>query len=479
MNTILDRKGYCIPKKDLSNEAIKDMKNELTVYPIVTSDYSIVTEPFKVYRETNNYIIVPRNYGIEKFGKPKINSLSNIIKVDVTFSTLFQLRDYQRQAISDCYKAFKKTGGCILQLGTGLGKTFCSCWMIAELKGKAIIIVNTNTLKEQWTSEINKFIPNARIGYIQQNKMDVLDKDIVIAMLQSITLKEYPSEVFIGYKLAVFDETHRICSKKFSRSIFTIGAQYNLGLSATPERKDGLTKVLHFHLGQVAHKNKKTHENEILVSIYKIRNKNYKEIYTRFGKPNRPAMITKLTITPERNNLILSKIVELVNDPERQILVMTERREHALLMRDTLSQKGISSGVYFGQMKYTDLEKSKAERVLIGTSKMTLEGFDCPKLNTLVFAAPLSGNIEQGFGRILRQSHAVPTMIIDFVDCFSSFEYSGRNRERFFKSKVNSITYYNVDIVSNEIIIKETKKWIPKDSEEEQAEPEFVDSEEE
>ena len=102
---------------------------------------------------------------------------------------------------------------------------------------------------EQWIERIEQFLPDARIGIIQQNKVKVQGKDIVIAMIQSISMKNYPMEIFDQFGLSIFDECHHISSQVFSRCLPKVGNKYMLGLSATPKRKDGLSKVFHWYLG--------------------------------------------------------------------------------------------------------------------------------------------------------------------------------------------------------------------------------------
>jgi len=90
--------------------------------------------------------------------------------------------------------------------------------------------------------------PGATIGVVQQNKKEV-DCDFVIAMLQSLSLKEYSFSDFESIGTLIVDEAHHICAKVFSQSLFKMCPRHIYGLSATPERKDGLTKVLHWFMG--------------------------------------------------------------------------------------------------------------------------------------------------------------------------------------------------------------------------------------
>ena len=94
-------------------------------------------------------------------------------------------------------------------------------------------------------------MPTARVGLIQQGVVDVDGKDIVIAMLQSLSMKSYATEVFAGFGMCCFDECHHLGAEVFSRALVKTSTRYMLGLSATPDRKDRLRRVFEWHLGTV------------------------------------------------------------------------------------------------------------------------------------------------------------------------------------------------------------------------------------
>ena len=62
-------------------------------------------------------------------------------------------------------------------------------------------------------------------------------------------MKEYPESVFKDFGFVIYDECHRLGAETFSRALLKTGCKYTLGLSATPNRADGLSKVFQWHLG--------------------------------------------------------------------------------------------------------------------------------------------------------------------------------------------------------------------------------------
>ena len=124
----------------------------------------------------------------------------------------------------------------------------------------------------QWFDRIQEFLPTARIGKIQQNTIDIDNKDIVLAMVQSLSMKEYKSDVFSSFGLAVFDECHHLGAEVFCRALPKVATYYMLGLSATPNRKDGLRKVFEWYLGDMVYCIKQREPDMVLVDLIEYYN---------------------------------------------------------------------------------------------------------------------------------------------------------------------------------------------------------------
>ena len=161
------------------------------------------------------------------------------------------MRPYQIPAVEAYLKCAKNKGCGLLELYCGAGKTVCTLKIISELRLKTIIIVHKSFLLNQWEERINEFLPGAKVGRIQGEIINIEDKDIVIAMLQSLSMKEYPLSIFRSFGLTIIDEVHHISPEVFSRALFKVVTTHMLGLSATMKRKDGLTRVFKMFLGDI------------------------------------------------------------------------------------------------------------------------------------------------------------------------------------------------------------------------------------
>lgn len=202
--TYLGKRGYVLLKKYFSDKLINEIKNELTVKPFVNDDYGLPPEEFKVYAENSSKLYIPKFYGIEKIGKPDINRTPH--GQNVVFDFKGELRQNQIEPVEVALKECREKGGGILALPCASGKTCIALYLLSVLGQKSLIIVHKEFLLNQWKERIEQFLPDAKIGVIQQNKVDIEDKDIVIAMLQSISMKEYALNTFDSMNTVIVDE---------------------------------------------------------------------------------------------------------------------------------------------------------------------------------------------------------------------------------------------------------------------------------
>ena len=444
--SLINNKGYISRKNIIDPILLKEIRNELTVKPNINPNFAEATEPYPVYFESESNIYLPRFYALEKLGPPKKGVKFNSVhcpNLDCTMS----LRDYQIPIITKTLDILRNgCGGGILELYTGSGKTSIALYLMCELKVKTLIIVHKSFLLQQWIERIKQFVPNATIGTIQGKAFDVAGKDIVIGMLQTLSMKEFKYEQFADFGLTIVDETHHIGAEVFCRSLIKIATQYMIGLSATPTRKDGLTKVIHWFIGPTAYSLQRDGSQAQKVIVKKIifkstdmaylcEHKNFK------GSVMLPAMINQVCEYTPRNALIIHEILYYARESERQIMVISDRINHLHELKqiiDTCSSKShidkekLVTGLYTGRQKQNELNISEKAKIIFSSYAMCREGLDIQSLNTIIFATS-NGDVIQTCGRILRKTHNVSPLIIDIVDNFSSFKGQSKKRDAFYK----------------------------------------------
>lgn len=236
-----------------------------------------------------------------------------------------------------------------------------------------------------------------------------------------------------NFKLADFGpivhNCHHLGSKTFSSIFYKVQTKYHLGLSATPDRKDGLTKVIYWFLGPQIINLKRTSDIPSVKFLFNNTD-GYEEKYNKIGKINVPTMLTDLKLKEGRNKLIVDTLIGLLAQ-NRKILVLTDRREHCQILLDMLPE-GVA-GKCVGGMKKVDRDNTNEQRIILGTYQASGEGFDVAELDTLILATPRS-DIEQAIGRILRQKNVNDPVIYDIVDNFSVFKGQYYKRRKFYKN---------------------------------------------
>ena len=311
-STYLGAKGYTIYKESLTVHEQELIRRELLVRPFAPKSSICKPQAFPVYRESKNKFYVPRFYGINTYGIPEGERISSGKDINLKFKG--ELRDFQKPIVETYVKSALNNECGLLEIHTGAGKTVMGLNIISKLKKKTIIIVHKDFLLRQWIERIEQFLPNAKVGRIQGKILDIEDKDIVIGMLQSIAMKEYPPEVFSDFGLTIIDECHHISAEVFSRSLFKIVTKYMLGLSATMNRKDGLTNVIKMFLGEVVYKKERKGENNVLVRAIQYSNddEDYSKIEYNFkGQVHYTKMIKKLCEFNRRSEFIFLTIKHL------------------------------------------------------------------------------------------------------------------------------------------------------------------------
>jgi superfamily II DNA or RNA helicase len=428
-------KGYTVFKSDLTDNEIQKIKNDLKVIPKILGAPCSINKYYLVYRESPNKLYVPHYYGLAKFGPPNEIKLSEGDNINIQFKG--NLRPIQNEVINAYISSVTKNnyGGGLLELRCGGGKTICALNIISILKKKTLIIVHKEFLMNQWIERINDFLPNSKIGVIQGSTIDIDNKDIVIGMLQSLSMKDYDSNLFNSFGLTIIDEVHHISSEVFSKVLFKLVTKFMLGLSATMNRKDGTTKIFKMFLGEIVFKvdNKEQHNVLIRTIDYHVDDEEFnKIIYDYRGNPQYSTMITKLCKYNERSDFIIKILFDLfAENPNQQVMILAHNKSILVYLYQKIKDANIKSvGYYVGGMKDADLKETEGKDIVIATYSMAAEALDIKTLTTLIMATPKT-DIEQSIGRILREKHK-QAIVIDIIDSHTMFKNQWKKRKTFY-----------------------------------------------
>ena len=415
----------CIVDKSLITEA---HIQELTVVKDERGPYGFREEQktFNVYEmREDGYVLVPRKWAEARIKQEIIVNFESFHCTSERLSFQGRLyNDMQKAAADACVTNLRESGCGVLSMATGMGKTVVALYACCELKVKTLVVVHRQCLMSQWAERVKQFIPEVRVGKIQQGTIDVEDCDIIVGMLQSISMRNYDIDIFSDIGMVIFDEVHAVPTSVFSRVFIKLCVPYMLGLSATPERRDGLSRVIHWFLGPTIFEKILEGRNEIVVRVV-----NYFPKITVTKYSNMAVIINKLCNMVSRNEIIVKTIRNLVYEGHR-VIVLSDRRLHCEELANML-MPCISSGLYMGGMKEQELEKSKESTVLIATYAIAKEGLDIPQFDALVLATPRS-DVVQACGRILHSKTNNNPVIVDIVDNWNIGIYQFKKRQVYY-----------------------------------------------
>jgi len=419
---------------------------KLTVCPRVAAGNSaIVPAPFPVYQETDTHLLLPKFLGQEWCGQPERDERCiGEPEAFVFQGSLSNSKERpQQQAHDRCCQQLGMTGGALLVLPCGFGKTVVSLAVAASLKRKTLVVVTSVELARQWIERISQFL-GCEAGLIQEDKY-CIDKPVTVAMLQTL-LRRKPDLSPFG--TCIVDEAHHVAARSFSQVMPLIPCRYILGLSATPNRKDGLSRLLLWTLGPLAFKAERQDSDSPNVMQCVVTEGARRVITYKNGDVGRSKMITLLTQDATRNHFIAHMVhMVLKTNRNRKLLMLTERREQTQALVELL-QNSWTCGVMLGGMKEMEIESQKDAQVLLSTYHYCSEGFDLPRLDTLFLLSPRS-DVEQSVGRVLRQHpDKQKPLVLDFVDNFSVFEPQSEKRLRYYRKLKSCIkTYYQAELL--------------------------------
>jgi len=338
----------------------------------------------------------------------------------ITAKFMGKLRKDQKAAVR---ALFKHEAG-VLSAPTAFGKTVIAAAMIARRKVSTLVLVHRAELLRQWQERLTGFLdlPEGGLGMIGGGKKKLSGK-VDIAVMQSLIRMENLSELLDEYGQIIVDECHHISAFSFETVLKQSKARYVLGLTATPIRRDGHQPIIHMQCGPVRHAAAKS---EVAPTQLEVWPQYLPAPEIPLDSPIQTTF--RILTTDEKRNRKVSEDILSAYREGRKILVLTERTDHLVLLREGLGDAVEHCFVLHGRLSkkqrasiFAELKSLEAStpHVLLATGRLIGEGFDHPPLDTLVLAMPISwkGTLQQYAGR-LHRDHADKrdVRIYDYVE---------------------------------------------------------------
>ena len=500
LDRVLTSKGYAIKKSFLSDAQVQQIKMELTMSPKVLDKFQSANTKFPIYHESKTRFYVPRHWGTVQFGEPESNIVSEgqPLSDSVVFRSTFPPRDFQK----DIMTSFIERGANgLICVPCGYGKTFMALYLAIQLKRRFLIIVDKEFLMNQWKSEIENFIEGATVGILQGATCQVgnttvagkertvqelkqfardaglkvggtrnelvkrleeagiditplskeVNYDVTICMIQTICRQDFPDGFFADYGFTIFDECHHLGAAYFSQALLKIQTKYMLGLSATPDREDGLSCVFEYYLGEAVYKKtQREPDKEAVVKAiwFSSEDPAYEQVPLNWrGEPVMATLLNQVADFEPRNQMILTHLKEYATDPNRFILLLSDRISQLEWFEKQLeADNQYTWGYYVGGMKQNKLDENAEKcQILLATYQMASEAFSVKKLNTVFLLTPRK-RVEQSTGRIFRQrvdERKVAPHIIDILDSHDCHKRRWLIRKKFYKECEYTIQHIN------------------------------------
>ena len=382
----------------------------------------------RLYSKWKDSLWIPRGYMRRLLIQSRENDLDPQIddqrralpEKDFTFSGT--LKTFQAKAVA---KMLSKEFG-TLSAPTGSGKTVMALYMIAARKQPTLIIVHTKELAFQWIAAIEQFlgIEESEVGLIGAGKHKTGEK-VTVALVQS--LYRCADEVYKGVGHLVVDECHRAPSRTFTEAVTEFDSKYMLGLSATPWRRDKLSELIFWHLGDVhweVDKSQLVADGHILRVEVICRETDFEPYHDPVQHYSK--MLLELTTDDDRNRLIAADVAQESAVSRGVCLVLSDRKMHCETLKAMLKYKhNVQADLLTGDLTTEERRRvlqrlnNGETKVLIATGQLVGEGFDCKALSTLFLSTPIrfSGRLIQYLGRVLRPDQdKQPARVFDYVD---------------------------------------------------------------
>jgi superfamily II DNA or RNA helicase len=339
-----------------------------------------------------------------------------------------ELRPEQERAV----KAMAQHEHGVLAAPPGSGKTVMGCALIARHRTSTLVLVHRSVLLDQWRQELMRFLglKKKEIGVLR-GKTGKRTGRLDIAMLPSLARVENPEALFSQYGLVIVDECHHVPAVSFEALLKACTSRHIVGLTATPQRKDGLERLLHLQCGPIRHTLAAVSENAIPRTVI-IRKSSFHLDASLGPRPPIHAVWQALVADTGRTEQIATDIHNCVIEG-RSPLVLSDRKTHLEQISAALARLQGTGGVAIFHLSSSDgIKRRRAIRaeievcgttqkpyVLFATASLIGEGFDLPRLDTLFLAMPLSfkGRLVQYAGRLHRDHAAKQEIrIYDYLD---------------------------------------------------------------
>lgn len=426
---------YSIPVALLSPEVAAEEMERLTLQ--AKTSFGQPPPPFCAYEVVDGVLHVPRFYGLRHFGIPEHDdrAVGDAASPLLVFGgTLNEVQHRAHAALHARHYAADGDQGAIVSLPCGFGKTVLAVHEACHYGRRVFVLVHKGVIRDQWKESFERFCPGVRVGVVQGNKWEVgAEYDVVVGMVMTIAKRAIAPSAFDAFGMVVCDEAHHMAAPVMSQALKKFRARRILGLTATKDRPDGLTPMLHWALGDEGFHAARTCES-VRVSIATFAGAT-REVLTRHGaRPLIAVMLNQLAVHAARNAFLADRIAAY-RTSGRVVMVLSDRLVQLDLLMRMVVARGVPAeevGVFKGGQRDDERVAQLARPVVMCSYGMANEGVDKKEADTCVLATP-KGRVTQAIGRVQRPCPGKKEpLVLDVADDVSIFPAMRWTRQRMY-----------------------------------------------
>jgi hypothetical protein len=317
---------------------------------------------------------------------------------------------------------------------TRAGKTLCAIEAACRLGGSTLVLVDRSPLLRQWQEAIREFVRDGAgkplpCGIVREGRFEV-GQPFAVGMLQTFARRRLSAEARRAFRTVIVDECQTSPCESVWSALRRLEARYVLGLTATPDRGDGLTEAIGWVIGPLVAKLERRLDADVHYLHVPWRSRG--KVPIRNGCVNSVAVEKKLLADPARVAVIAAEAIR-ARAAGRRVLVLAGLREHVTRLAQEIEAQGYAPGVLMAGCE--DYDAAMARDICVATLGFVEKGTDFKPPHTALFLAAPRSNVAQAVGRALQPQATCRTIIRDVVDEAPPLLGQAMRRSRYYGEK--------------------------------------------
>lgn len=405
-----------------------------------------IPKELMLYQVDNNELILPRGLAMDIWrNRPKGTSRRDcmtLCPVPQWPASDIRLRDYQQRTARAVLESKVPQG--VIVMPCGAGKTETGLYLAKAIGQPVLWIAHTIDLIRQVQDRafLRLGLTGDQLG-ILAGKHRHIGTNLTVATVQTLYHMDL-DELAGRFGTVIVDECQHVVANPANAEMYNsvlgcLPAYYRYGLTATPDRADGLADTIHMILGdtlaQVSQQELVEAGGTVLPVIQPVQTEfHYSPGAREYDHIDPNRLRRHMAADNARTARILAHLVPTLLAGHTCIVLgssldMLARLEQALAKDKDLQERGILcrsiNGSTRAPLRAESLRELRAPdspvRCLLATYQLAKEGLDIPRADRLFLVQPVRDTtaIQQSVGRIMRPAPGKTDAIVyDFVDAW-------------------------------------------------------------